>query len=74
MENIVHQINPNLSTYDKIVDFLSEQTSTEENDWSLIFQENNEILFYNTQDKLEAKIIMNDENSYDFFIEKVIIH
>lgn len=74
MENIIHEVNPNLSTYEKIVDFLSEQTSTEENDWSLIFQENNEILFYNTQDKLEAKIVMNDENNYDFFIEKVIIH
>lgn len=68
------ETDPSLTQVERIIDFLSEQTGSEEIDWNIISESETEIYFFNSQIKTEAQIIINSENSYDFFIRSVSIH
>lgn len=74
MQEIMLEIDQNMTQVERIIDFLSEQTGTAESDWNIISQNNTELFFFNSQIKTEAQIIINSETSYDFFIRSVSIH
>jgi len=55
-------------------EFLSEQTSTETEQWILINEETTYFYFYNPTSHLEASVKLNDDSTYDFSIQPYTIN
>lgn len=58
----------------EVIEFLAEETATEEDQWNFINNEKNILNFFNKNENLEAVIIVQDQENFTYSINKVYIH